>query len=184
MLEDASDPHPSTPSIPGSGLSLSTKLLPVHNLLAILPYTTRFIQEAVARKDAVNSRVLVHCDVGKSVSAAVVLGYLIRVHYFSYEKALEFLKEKRRITAPHPIFVRQLKEWEQRVRLELESDLERGLSQRAEEQRLDEEGGREGRCESFSSRFSEERYRWASSHSPTLPSTPPSSPPPASLEPG
>jgi len=172
MLEDVYDSPPRTPSTPFP----SQLPQPNNDLLSVLPYTTRFIQGALARKDAVNSRVLVHCDIGKSVSAAVVLGYLIQVHYHSYEKALEFLRSRRKLAMPHPVFEQQLKIWEQRVRLDLESALEIGLRTRLEGQRretaLKERGEDADECEW------DQEYRYRQhSKSPQFPSTPPCSPP-------
>jgi hypothetical protein len=69
----------------------------------------------------------VHCDVGKSVSASIIIGYLIKVHYHSLEKAVEFVESRRRIARPSKEFMRQLMIWEEGVRREIEGVLRKGL---------------------------------------------------------
>ncbi|XP_063232224.1 dual specificity protein phosphatase 19-like [Bacillus rossius redtenbacheri] len=58
--------------------------------------------------------VLVHCNAGVSRSAAVVIGYLIRLGW-SYEAAYRHLKERRSAIRPNEGFVRALKLYEKEI---------------------------------------------------------------------
>ncbi|XP_030478635.1 dual specificity protein phosphatase 1 isoform X3 [Cannabis sativa] len=56
--------------------------------------------------------VLVHCVVGKSRSATIVVAYLMRQHGMSLSEALKLVRSKRPIVAPNSGFLSQLKEFE------------------------------------------------------------------------
>jgi hypothetical protein len=57
--------------------------------------------------------VLVHCDAGISRSPMVVAAYLMRLHHWTRDQALDFLRQKRPIIGPNDAFLELLKEWEQ-----------------------------------------------------------------------
>lgn len=69
-----------------------------------------------------NSNVLVHCQLGKSRSVSIVIAYLIKVNRMTYEEAYKFVKEKRKVAFPNLGFVRQLREFNKQLRLEINPD--------------------------------------------------------------
>eukprot|EP01088_Endostelium_zonatum_P006646 TRINITY_DN18789_c0_g1_i1.p1 TRINITY_DN18789_c0_g1~~TRINITY_DN18789_c0_g1_i1.p1 ORF type:complete len:469 (+),score=60.47 TRINITY_DN18789_c0_g1_i1:142-1548(+) len=62
--------------------------------------------------------VLVHCLAGKSRSATIVVGYLMKKNGWSFERALKEVVGSRPLVKPNQNFVNQLKEYEQRLRME------------------------------------------------------------------
>jgi hypothetical protein len=54
-------------------------------------------------------KVLVYCESGNSLSAAVVLGYLIFKCDYSFEKAFEVIRSSRKGVLPTDIYVQQIK---------------------------------------------------------------------------
>lgn len=67
-----------------------------------------FIEECLARDDG---GVMVHCQLGQSRSASMVIAYIMRKQGLEYQKALEKVKYKRGIVRPNPGFVAQLQLW-------------------------------------------------------------------------
>ncbi|TLD37737.1 dual specificity phosphatase Yvh1 [Venturia nashicola] len=60
--------------------------------------------------------VLVHCEVGRSRSTAVIVAYLMRKYHYKYEDALELVREKtkgQRKVKPREGLVRQLRIWDE-----------------------------------------------------------------------
>lgn len=57
---------------------------------------------------AQGTRVLVHCKMGVSRSAATVLAYAMKQYECSLEQALRHVQELRPIARPNPGFLRQL----------------------------------------------------------------------------
>jgi protein-tyrosine phosphatase len=55
-----------------------------------------------------NERVFVHCIIGKSRSAAVVIAYLMQHHKMSLKAAYEHVKQQRSIIQPNDGFMKQL----------------------------------------------------------------------------
>ncbi len=47
-----------------------------------------------------NGNVLIHCYMGASRSASVVIYYLMRRHGYTFDDALEFLRNKRSVVNP------------------------------------------------------------------------------------
>ncbi|EUC31399.1 hypothetical protein COCVIDRAFT_31079 [Bipolaris victoriae FI3] len=74
------------------------------NLLQHFPATNRFIREGL---DA-GGGVLVHCAMGKSRSATVVIAYLMQQHNISPSEALSHVRQARSICEPNPGFMDQL----------------------------------------------------------------------------
>lgn len=67
-----------------------------------------FIDRVLRKK----GRVLVHCAVGKSRSASMVIAYLILKQGLTYDKALDQLQSVRRFVQPNEGFEAQLRELE------------------------------------------------------------------------
>lgn len=58
-----------------------------------------------------DKNILVHCFMGSSRSAVIVLLYLIKVKNFSFDYALEYLKKKRKIVNINTTFFEELKNY-------------------------------------------------------------------------
>ncbi|CAH8673702.1 unnamed protein product [Schistosoma bovis] len=77
---------------------------PSQDLLEILEDALSFIDESIKN----NSNILVHCAMGVSRSASVVIAYLMRQNHLSYEEAYNIVSRKRSIF-PNNGFINQLK---------------------------------------------------------------------------
>lgn len=89
--------------------------LPNQNLQKYFDSAHKFIDEALSENSEGNikNKVLVHCQVGMSRSATIVIGYLMRKFpEMSLSKAHRFVKSKRPIVNPNDGFMRQLKSFE------------------------------------------------------------------------
>jgi len=74
------------------------------NLLEHLPATNRFIQQGLDG----GGGVLVHCAMGKSRSATVVIAFLMQKHQITPSEALSHLRQARSICEPNHGFMKQL----------------------------------------------------------------------------
>lgn len=70
----------------------------------------QFIDETL-RQDK-NNNILVHCAMGKSRSATMIIMYIMKRFSWSFDKAFAFVKRKREIIEPNDGFVDQLKDFE------------------------------------------------------------------------
>ena len=75
------------------------------NLLSCIPAANIFIEAALQGSGCV----LVHCTAGKSRSIALVVAYLISSRGFSFDKALDIVREKRSVVSINTGFERQLR---------------------------------------------------------------------------
>jgi protein phosphatase slingshot len=57
-------------------------------------------------------RVLVHCRMGISRSASMVIAFLMRANHWSCQQAIEYVESKRPFINPNPGFMKQLKIYE------------------------------------------------------------------------
>jgi protein-tyrosine phosphatase len=78
------------------------------NLLEVLEDAIKFIEEALTAE----GKVLVHCFAGKSRSAAVCAGYIMKTYNLRLEQALKAIKEKRGCIMPNAGFLFQLELYE------------------------------------------------------------------------
>lgn len=78
------------------------------DLLSVLERTYRYMNAVI--KLSPNTKILVHCHMGKSRSASVVIYYLMRSRGWSFVDALKFAQSKRSIVSPNMWYVRQLKD--------------------------------------------------------------------------
>lgn len=82
---------------------------------------------------ASGGRVLVHCYVGKSRSAAVVLGYLMARQHLTLAAATALLTRVRPQIQPNRGFYRELQDLDQRLfALQRESEAEQSQQQRGD----------------------------------------------------
>lgn len=71
-----------------------------------------FIQQAKRE----NMSVLVHCTMGMSRSASIVLAYLVKCENMTLIEAFEYVKQRRPVASPNPGFMLQLVQFEHKVR--------------------------------------------------------------------
>ncbi|EDW84730.1 uncharacterized protein Dwil_GK14268, isoform A [Drosophila willistoni] len=74
------------------------------NLLKYWDDTYRYISRAKAE----GSKVLVHCKMGVSRSASVVIAYAMKAYKWEFQRALEHVKERRNCIKPNKNFLNQL----------------------------------------------------------------------------
>ena len=77
---------------------------PSVNIIKYFPAATKFIHQAPT---------LVHCAMGISRSASMVLAYLMKYYGYSLNNALSLARSKRPIINPNTGFLEQLSTWEQ-----------------------------------------------------------------------
>ncbi|CCX30900.1 protein-tyrosine phosphatase-like protein [Pyronema domesticum] len=84
------------------------------NLLQSLLEGVQFIEDAFTGALKFHSamtaepKVFVHCRMGISRSASIVVAYVMKIFGYSYEEGLRFVKGKRRVINPNKAFVAQL----------------------------------------------------------------------------
>lgn len=78
------------------------------DLLKYWDNTFKYITKA--KKDG--SKVLVHCKMGVSRSASVVIAYAMKAYNWNFEKALKHVKEKRSCIKPNTSFIAQLETYQ------------------------------------------------------------------------
>lgn len=81
------------------------------NLFSNLDTHVAWINDALSQSP--NSKVLVHCMIGMSRSASVVIAYLMALKRISVSEALAIVKAKRSIVRPNNGFLHQLVRYEQ-----------------------------------------------------------------------
>jgi len=64
--------------------------------------------EFIERAKTQNKRILVHCIIGKSRSASVVIGYLMKSQKMTLKESYEYVKNKRNMIQPNEGFMKQL----------------------------------------------------------------------------
>ncbi len=60
--------------------------------------------------------ILIHCQMGKSRSATILIAYLMKFYNYSYDGAFNYVKKLRKIVNPNAGFVKQLKLFEKFVK--------------------------------------------------------------------
>ena len=83
------------------------------NILPYLDKAADLINNFI--KENKDKKILVHCFMGSSRSATVVIAYLIKYKGYSRRDALNFLKQKRDIVNINVDFFKQLKDYENQV---------------------------------------------------------------------
>lgn len=72
--------------------------------------------EFITRARGEDKAVLVHCTMGMSRSATIVLAYLVGRANMSLMDAFEYIKQRRPVASPNPGFMLQLVDYELKVR--------------------------------------------------------------------
>ncbi|KAK7685724.1 hypothetical protein QCA50_011069 [Cerrena zonata] len=132
-----------------SSLRLKTLHIPVDDtyyapLLGHLDTTTEFIKNALEENET--NVVLVHCLLGISRSATVVIAYVTATTSMRPTEAVDFVANKRSITCPNPGFRRQLERYGLKL---FAADLRE--KQRARREARANSGGMAERIRNFSS---------------------------------
>jgi protein-tyrosine phosphatase len=73
-----------------------------------LDQTFELIQSYQNNSDLSNKNIFVHCFMGRSRSASIVIYYLMKKYSFTFENALEFVLDKRPIVNPTFRFTKDL----------------------------------------------------------------------------
>lgn len=82
---------------------------PGFDIVALFQEAIEFINNALSKGDG---SVLVHCQLGKSRSSAVIIAYLIKEMKYTTDEAYKFLKKKRQMIMPNLGFMHQLRQYE------------------------------------------------------------------------
>ena len=77
---------------------------PKENILKYFDKAFSFIE--LARKN--QSNILIHCKLGRSRSSSILIAYMIKYFGYNINKALEFIKSKRKEVNPNYGFIKQL----------------------------------------------------------------------------
>lgn len=78
--------------------------MPDQNMLRHLPAALRFIQAAISQQ----RKVFIHCDAGVSRSTTVTIAYYMAARRWTFNQALDFVRNKRGCAFPNEGFQRQL----------------------------------------------------------------------------
>jgi len=83
------------------------------NIIEYFPLAFEFIDTALAISNVSNNnKVLVHCFAGKSRSASIIIGWLMKTRKMTYEDALQFVRNYRSCIEPNLGFCFQLREYQ------------------------------------------------------------------------
>lgn len=97
-------------------INVSIKDINGSKILNHLTPVTEEINEFV--KEYPDKKVLIHCFMGASRSASLLIAYLMRYHDFSLTEALNYIKDKREIVNLNVDFYKQLIEYEELLKLQ------------------------------------------------------------------
>jgi len=107
--------------------AVTLSLVPIYDnhQTNIFPHFLRQV-EVIDNVLARGQSVLVHCQMGISRSASIVIAYLMWKKKVSLEEALTFAQERRSVVAPNVSFAKALTMWEEHL-LGVKSDFDIGL---------------------------------------------------------
>jgi predicted protein tyrosine phosphatase len=86
----------------------------IHDGFAIPPDSIRFAIESIAEAVHSGGKILVHCHAGVSRSVSLICAYLM-YSGFSWDEALQFVRERRPQAFPHPMIARSIKHYFGRI---------------------------------------------------------------------
>ena len=95
---------------------------PNENLLKEFTRTCKYIEDGLRSENGKQGGVFVHCAMGKSRSATLVVAYLMWKYNVTWENGLEWLCEGRPICDPNLGFKEQLGIWERMLNAASEED--------------------------------------------------------------
>lgn len=83
----------------------------------LLPYLDKFIEKILAfKKNNIKSKnILIHCYMGSSRSASLVVAYLCKFKDMTIDTGINFVKNKREIVNINTKFVEDLKKWNNEI---------------------------------------------------------------------
>jgi len=81
------------------------------NLKSVIEVVFPFMEEA--QQD--ENKLLVHCQLGQNRSPTVVMAWLMKTEGLTLWSAHKLVKEERKIVHPHPLYVRQLREYDKEL---------------------------------------------------------------------
>jgi protein-tyrosine phosphatase len=84
------------------------------NIIACFEDALEFIGIEIAKVEEArinNKHVLVHCALGKSRSASIVIAYLMKYQKMTLREAYQYGKSRRPVVSPNPNYIRQLREF-------------------------------------------------------------------------
>lgn len=82
-------------------------------MIDYLDDSLNFIKEA--EKNKTKGNILIHCQVGKSRSAAIVIAYLVKHKNYSLDDAFKYIKKIRGKILPNIGFMMQLRDFEKEL---------------------------------------------------------------------
>ncbi len=91
-------------------LNVDVKDISGANILPYLLDTVNSMNEYISNHP--NRNILVHCFMGSSRSATIIIAYLIKFHNYSLEDAMQYVKEKRIVVNLNKDFYKQLQTFE------------------------------------------------------------------------
>eukprot|EP01088_Endostelium_zonatum_P017489 TRINITY_DN5186_c0_g1_i1.p1 TRINITY_DN5186_c0_g1~~TRINITY_DN5186_c0_g1_i1.p1 ORF type:complete len:333 (-),score=70.47 TRINITY_DN5186_c0_g1_i1:47-1045(-) len=103
------------------GLQLKDESSKSNDFTKFLGQIVEFIEEVEKKKlvmqenERDDHRIFVHCVIGKSRSAAMVVGWLMKRNKWTAKQALEHVQEKRNNVLPNIGFMRALLVWEKEI---------------------------------------------------------------------
>ena len=81
----------------------------------IIPFFQQ-ANEFINQAKSVGGNILIHCKLGISRSAAIIIAYLIKYYGFDFNSAMKFIKKQRDRINPNVGFIEQLKKYENMVK--------------------------------------------------------------------
>jgi hypothetical protein len=86
--------------------------IPTEDISRYFEEAADYIHGALSKEQ----KVLVHCFAGKSRSATIMISYLIKYRNMTVDEALQLIRKKRAIAQPNLGFLRQLREYEKKIK--------------------------------------------------------------------
>lgn len=99
-----------TPSYHEGLESFNVKQININDGFAIPLESIRFAIESITEAVSSGGKILVHCHAGVSRSVSLVCAYLMYTG-FSWDEALQFVRERRPQAFPHPLIARSIKQY-------------------------------------------------------------------------
>lgn len=79
-----------------------------NNIEHIEPYINKTLEFIKTNRDKGDGNILVHCKMGASRSASIILSYLMMENEMDLNEAIDYVRDKRKIVNPSKIFINDL----------------------------------------------------------------------------